>query len=326
MRRREVLAGAIALASVRPMRALAQSAVPRPLVAYLSINTQDRRAEQIDQFVDAMKKLGWVEGKNYAVEFRSTEGVNDLLPKLTQELLALKPDVFVGEGTRGAIAAAQATSTVPIVGPSMGESTVIELAGSNFARPKRNVTGILFLAASNITKEFELAAEILPSARLFAYLNDTFVANDLNTVEVQKAVAALRGTLISVDAVVPADMARAVQDCVRERADVVIVGNGALFGSEERRLTGLMADAGLPAVYPRSSSVRAGGLAAYGFDAPYSYRRAADFADRILKGAKPGDLPVEVPNPVLAINLVTAKALGLTIPPSVRFRSDIVIE
>jgi putative ABC transport system substrate-binding protein len=325
VRRRDFLALTSAAAFTTPLSALAQAA-KRPLVAYLAITTPDAAGERLEPFRQAMVALGWHEGQNYDLVIRSTEGVNEYLTAVTHELLALGPDVLVGEGTRGTTAAAQVTSTVPIVGPTMAEASVLDLVGPNFAHPKSNVTGVLFTSVTNVTKLFELAVEIIPGAKQFVLVKDTGVPKvsaDAMSAQSLAAAAALGASLVQLEATNPTDFPVIVQRCLAERADGIIF-SGALFNSA--RITALVEAARLPAFYNYSSTARLGGLVGYGSDLTYNHRRAAVYVDRILKGAKPGELPIEVPSPVLAINLKTAKALGLTIPPSVLFRADLVIE
>ncbi len=210
MRRRDfiALAGA-SLAWSLPVAA--QAPFRKPLVAYLAITTPEARNERLTPFRSAMKSLGWIEGENYNLEIRSTEGNSERLPSLAQELITLKPDVFVGEGTRGVAAGASATTVIPVVGPSMGEATAVELAGSNFAHPKANVTGLLFAAAGNVGKLFELAHEMMPRATRFALLNDTTLG-DLNTGEAAAAARALDVSLVQIDATAPTDVPRPSKD------------------------------------------------------------------------------------------------------------------
>ncbi len=325
MRRRDFIAFAGAALAIAPLSVSAQVTGRRPLVAYLSITTPDAAAERFEPFRQAMRDLGWIEGSNYDLVMQSTEGDNDRLPRLTQELLARRPDVLIGEATRGAIAAAQATATVPIVGPSIVEPSMIDLAGPNFAHPKGNVTGVLFSDAT-LAKVFELAVDIIPGAKRFVYVEDTGVPKasaDTALADSMRTVGALGRSLARTEATSPADFPLVIERCLAERADAVVF-YGALFYSED--LTSLVAKARLPSFYQYSLAVRFGGLAAYGSELAYNYRRAAAYVDRLLKGAKPSDLPIEVPRPVLAVNLKTARALGITIPQEVLFRTDVVVE
>jgi putative ABC transport system substrate-binding protein len=265
------------------------------------------------------------------IEYRDAEGKPERLPALAAELVALKVDVIVtGGGTTPALAAQQATKTIPIVFASAPDPVTDGLVTS-LARPGGNVTGSSNLNPELVGKCLEQLKQAVPGVSRVAVLRQPGAAGERTDKEMLKgadvAARALEVRLHVVEARGPADLDRAFSDMTRARAGALTVLPSAMFFSERRRLLDLAAKNRLPAVYPQREFVDAGGLMAYGPNLADLFRRAATYVDKILKGAKPGDLPVEQPTKFeLVINLKTAKALGLTIPPSLLLRADQVIE
>ena len=289
--------------------------------------TGDPRAREA--FRDGLRELGWVEGQNLLIEYRFADGKPERLPALAAELVALKVDVIVAPNTPAALAAKQATRTLPIVFIGAGDPVTSGLVTS-LARPGGNVTGLSVLSTELVGKWLELLKQAVPGVSRVAALWQPGAMDERTDKDMQEGAAvaaqALGVRLQFVEARGPADFDRAFSDMTKARAGALTVRPAPMFISERRRLVDLAAKNRLPAVYAWREFVDAGGLMAYGPNLSDLYRRAATYADKILNGAKPGDLPVEQPTKFeLVINLKTAKALGLTIPPSVLARADEII-
>jgi len=274
--------------------------------------------------------LAYVEGRNVVIEYRDAEGKLERLPALAAELVALKVDVIVALGTPPALAAKQATRTIPIVFFAAADPVTDGLV-TGLARPGGNVTGLSTLAPDLVGKRLELLKQAVPGVSRVAVLWHPGATGERTEKDMLKeaevAARALGVRLQFVEARGPADFDRASSEMTRARAGALTVLTSSMFLNERRRLVDLAAKTRLPAVYPLREFVDAGGLMAYGSDVADLFRRGTTYVDRILKGAKPGDLPVEQPTKFeLVINLKTAKALGLTIPPSVLARANQVVE
>ena len=277
-----------------------------------------------------LRDLGYVEGRNVVIEIRDAEGEAERLPALAAELVALKVDVIVAPNTPQALAAKQATRTLPIVFSFVADPVASGLVTS-LARPGGNVTGLSSLTPELVGKRLELLTQAVPGVSRVAVLWQPGFQGERTEKDMLKgadvAARALGVRLQFVEAQGPADFDRAFSDMTRARAGALTVLGSTMFISERRRLVDLAAKNRLPAVYARREYVDAGGLMSYGSNIADLFRRAATYVDKILKGAKPADLPVEQPTKFeLVINLKTAKALGLTIPPSLLGRADQVIE
>ena len=329
MDRRTFLAGTSAALLASPLAAEAQQAAKVARIGYLSPNLAANRHMQ-EAFRQGLRDLGYVEGRNLVIEYRDAEGKADRLPALAAELVALKVDVIVAAGPPAALAAKQATRTLPIVFASSGDPVTSGLVTS-LARPGGNVTGLSAVAPELVGKCLEQLKQAVPGVSRVAVLwqpgglgerTDKYILK-----EAEVAARALGVRLQFVEARGPADFDRAFSDMTRARAGALTVLSTPMFVSERRRLVDLAAKNRLPAVYPWREFVDAGGLMSYGPNLADMFRRAATYVDKILKGAKPADLPVEQPTKFeLVINLKTAKALGLTIPPSLLGRADEVIQ
>jgi putative ABC transport system substrate-binding protein len=312
-----------------PLAVEAQQAAKVPRIGYLasSLATNPHLPEAFRQ---GLRDLGYVEGRNLVIEYRDAEGKLERLPALAAELVALKVDVIVAAATRHAVGAKQATTTIPIVFATAVDPVTSGLVTS-LARPGGNVTGLSALIPELVGKCLEQLKQAVPGVSRVAALWQPGGYPERTEKDMLKeadvAARALGVRLQFVEARGPADFDRAFSDMTRARADALTVLASSMFIGERRRIVDLAAKHRLPAVYPVREFVDAGGLMAYGANTADLYRRAATYVDKILKGAKPGDLPVEQPTKFeLVINLKGAKALGVTIPPSVLQRADEVIQ
>jgi putative ABC transport system substrate-binding protein len=300
-------------------------------IGYLVTSLAAAPAEQREAFRQGLRELGYAEGRNVVIEYRDAEGKSERLPALAAELVALKVDVIVtGGGTLAALAAKQATKTLPIVFVSVGDPVTSGLVIS-LARPGGNATGLSVIAPELAGKRLELITLAVPAVRQVAALwqpgslPERTQEDYLEGVEV--AARALGVRLQKVEARSPVDIDRAFSAMTRARVDALLVLSSLMLSSERRRLADLAAKNRLPTMFSFRAYVDAGGLMSYGPSVADLFRRAATYVDRILKGAKPADLPVEQPRKFeLVINLRAARALGLTIPQSVLARADHVIE
>jgi putative tryptophan/tyrosine transport system substrate-binding protein len=280
-----------------------------------------------EAFRQGLRDLGYIEGQNIRLEARLPAGQPERLPALAAELVQLPVDIIVASGSPGTQAAQQATSTIPIVMASVGDPV-----GSGFvaslAQPGGNITGLSVLGAGLSTKRLELLHEIVPTLSRLAVLWNPANPNQRAHVDaLQVGVRALGVALQSVEVRTPDEFDSAFTALTRERPDALYLTADSMHQRYIERIIAFAATSGLPAMYQVPGNVRAGGLMAYGASVPALFRRAAYYVDKVLKGAKPGDLPVEQPTKFeLIINLKAAKALGLTIPPSLLLQADEVIK
>jgi putative ABC transport system substrate-binding protein len=330
MERRTFVAGTGLVLLAAPLTVEAQQAAKVARIGYLAANlAADPHAHEA--FRQGLRDLGYFEGRNVVIEYRDAEGKVERLPALAAELVALNVDVIVAPAsTAAAVAAKKATRTLPIVFIGTADPVASGLV-SSLARPGGNLTGLSNLAPELVGKWLELLTQAVPGVSRVAALwqpdslGERTEKETLTRAEV--AARALGVRLQFVEARAPEDFDRAFSDMTRARAAALTVLTSAMFFGERRRLVDMTAKHRLPAVYQWRDFVNAGGLMSYGPNRPDWYRRAATYVDKILKGAKPGDLPIEQPTKFeLVINLKTAKALGLTIPPSLLGRADQVIE
>ena len=282
-------------------------------------------AANLDGFRQGLRELGYVEEKNFVIEYRSADGRDDRFPALATELVHLKVDLIVTRGTPATLAAKNATGTIPVIIVGVGDPVAQGIVAS-LARPGANVTGLAPMVTETYQKRVQLLRELVPRAvRLAALFNMSNPAIPPQWKEVEMAAGSLGMQAQLLDVRRPEGLGPAFDAAVRQRIDGLIVGLDTLTQANRRQIVELAAKHRLPAVYATSEFV--GGLAAYGVNYPDTYRQAASFADRIFKGAKPADLPLEQPTKFeLVLNLKTARALGLTIPPSLLLQADQVIQ
>ena len=328
MDRRTFIGGIAGGLLVAPLVAEAQQAAKVPRIGYLSINLPGG-PHMTEGFRQGLRELGYVEGRNVVIEFRDAEGKLERLPALAAELVALKVDVIVVGGTVAALAAKRSTKTLPIVFVSAVDPVTDGLVAS-LARPGGNVTGLATLAPELVGKRLEQLKRIVPGVSEVAVLWQPGALGERTEKDLRKeaevAARVLGVRLHFVEARGPDDFDRAFSDMTRARAGALIVLGSSMLINERRHIVDLTAKNRLPAVYGLREYVDAGGLMSYGPNNVDLFRRAATYVDKILKGAKPGDLSVEQPTKFeLVINLKTANALGLTIPQSVLSRADEVI-
>ena len=312
--------------SVAPLAAHAQPATKVPRVGLLITGSSPGQS-YLSAFRQGLHELGYVEGHSIATEYRWAEGKYERLPDLAAELVRLKVDVIVAVATPAVQAAKQATKAIPIVMLSVGDPVASGFVAS-VARPGGNITGLANIATELVGKQLQLLREVLPNVSLVTVLwNPT---NPSNASQLREAAAAARALGVRVqplEAQGPSDIDRAFVVMTKDRAGALLVLSDSMFIAQRERIADLATKSRLPAVYGLRPHAEAGGLMAYGANLLDLVRLAATFVDKILKGAKPADLPVEQPTRFeLVINLKTAKALGLTIPPSVLGRADQVIE
>jgi putative tryptophan/tyrosine transport system substrate-binding protein len=281
-----------------------------------------------EAFREGLGELGYVEGQNVVIEYRSAEGESSRLPDLAAELVRRKVDVIVAAGGSPAIQAAEsATRTIPIVMPAMTDPTAWGFIVS-LDRPGGNITGLSIRGYELIGKRLELLKEIFPKlSRVAVFWNPRSTSADLRLKQTEAASQALGLQLQSLDVQGPNDLEDAFKAAVKARAGGLTVGAGPVFTLNRKRILDFAAKNRLPAIYPWKEYVDDGGLMSYAPNLSYHYRRAAYYVDKILKGTKPADLPVEQSIKFeMIINLNAAKQIGLTIPQSVLFRTDRVIK
>jgi putative tryptophan/tyrosine transport system substrate-binding protein len=334
MKRREfiTLIGGAAASSVAcsvawPLAARAQVSPKRPTVAWISGGTREVAASFIENFLRGMRELGYVEGRNLDMLYRFTDGYQERLPALTEEVVRLKPDVILATAAINAVAARKATSTIPIVTPALADAVHLGLIASE-ARPGGNVTGIEPYVAGLPAKQIEFAREIVPGAGkigLLTNLKDPKAPAQAQELEASARAANIK--IVSADANEPHELDGALRILSDERVDVVIVLQTSMLLAYGRQIAASALEKRLPTVYGYREHVVAGGLISYGVDLRWCFYRGAYFVDRILRGTAPGDLPIEFPTKMfLAVNLKTADALGITVQPMLLGRADEVIE
>ena len=280
-----------------------------------------------DPLRERLRDLGYVEGQNITFEYRRSEGRRERLPELAAELVRLKVDVIVSYGTPATRAAQQVTTRIPIVMVGIGDPLGTGLVAS-LGRPGGNITGNTILGPEIVAKRLQLLKEAIPKlSRVTLIYNPKNPSNALNLQELRAAAPALGVTLRSVEVSRPDEFESAFAALTTERPDALIVTADPMHQLHVKQIVDFTAKRRLPAMYQEKENVIAGGLMSYGPSIPESFRQAAVYVDRILKGTRPAELPVEQPTKFeLAINLKTAKALGLTIPKTLLARADQVIE
>ena len=311
-----------------PRAALAQQTAKPARIGYLALDTVGGLHLK-EAFPNALRDLGYVEGRDVVIEFRDAEGKVDRFPALAAELVALKVDLIFAPSTVAALAAVRATSTIPIVFAGAADPVADGLV-ARLSRPGGNVTGLSNLSSDLVGKRLELIKQVVPGVSRVAVLWQTVGTTGRTEKAMLKAAEVAASTLGMglqfFEARTPADIERAFPEMIRARVGALMVLPIGMYFSERRRIVSLAATNLLPTIYPSREFVEIGGLMNYGANLTDLLRRAATYADRILKGAKPGDLPVEQPTKFeLVINLKTARTLGLAVPQSMLLRGDDVI-
>jgi putative ABC transport system substrate-binding protein len=327
MRRRTFLAGAAALCVVSPAARAAQSAGPVRRIGRLSPISAAAEPPVIAGLRQGLRDLGWIEGENIAFEFRFADGRFDRLPQLAEELVRLKVDVIVAGSNPGAMAAKNATRDIPIVVVTTGDPIGGGLVAS-LARPGGNLTGVTALGQELTAKRLELLKEAMPGITQVAVLtNPGSPTSGPLLKEGEEAARSLGLRLTVLKASDAGEIDSAFAAMANARAEALMVPADIMFNSQTGNIAELAARHRLPATYGEREFVSAGGLMFYGASLPDMYRHAATHIDKIFKGAKPADLPIEQPTKFdLVINLKAARTLGIAIPPSLLLRADEVIE
>ena len=326
--RRKLLVAIGASVLTTPLASLGQQQSKVARIGYLAADSMTANPDRVQALRDGLHELGYVEGKNFVIEYRWAEGKFERLPGLAGELVRLPVDVIVAVGDPVIFAAKQATSTTPIVmasvGDPVGRGFVVSLA-----RPGGNVTGVSNFAATLMGKWLELLKEIIPTLSRVAVLrNDANPTHALFWMEAQSTAPKLGLALQSAEVSSSDDLDKAFASVVLARSGaVVVLPDPLLAGVERRRIAELATRNGVPTMCTFREQVEVGGLVSYGPDLTANFHRAASYVDKILRGAKPADLPVEQPTKFeLFLNLKTAKALGITIPQSLLLRANEVIQ
>lgn len=327
MDRRQAITALAACSGLIAMRSLhAQQSARLRTVGFLSPTTPSAESQRLAAFMQRLRELGWIEGRTVAVNVRWAEGRNERYAEIAAEFVKLKVDLIATQGTAATIAAKQATSAIPIVSAIMGDPVASGLV-KNLARPGGNVTGLSTQTNDSIGKRIELLRDVVPGLRRLAILGN--IGNPVSVLEIRETQAAVRLLGLEVDTLAiqsPQDIAPAFEGLTNSVQALYIAGD-ALITSNWSRINTFALRAGLPTISTVREYVDAGALMSYGPNFVEMFRRAADLVDMILRGTKPGDIPVAQPTKFdFVLNRTTAKALGLTIPKELLLRADEVIE
>jgi ABC-type uncharacterized transport system substrate-binding protein len=310
-----------------PLAVEAQPAGKRPRLCFMTFDPGTTQSNRFLPFFHRLRDLGYVDGQTIAIDYLSADGRGERFPALAAECLRLKADIIAVTTTPAAHAAKKATQTVPIVMVPLGDPVATGLVAS-LARPGGNITGLTFMASGVAAKRLELLKEVVPKLSrvlVLSYLIDPIAPPQVQ--ELENAARSLGVKLLVHDIRTANDIPTAFDAGVKERVQGLLTTAESILHVHRRRVVELAAEHRLPAVYPFRAVVESDGLMAYDSWTPDLVGRAATYIDKILKGTKPGDLPVEQPTKFeLIINLKTAKALGLTIPPAVLARADEIIQ
>ncbi|WP_426613827.1 ABC transporter substrate-binding protein [Bradyrhizobium sp. McL0616] len=330
MRRREfikLIGAAVAAPSILRLDGVrAQQPAKIPTIGFVGSLSQSAQSEWTSAFVRRMQEHGWIEGRTVTIEYRWGEGHSERFAEIAAEFVRLKVGVIVTVGTASSIAAKQATSVIPIVFGTAGDPVGAGLVAS-LARPGGNVTGLSNESADLAGKRLDILREVVPGLRRLAILAN--IGSSIGLLEMGDVQAAARTQVLEV---VKVEIRRAEDigpaiEALKNRADALYVVTEPLVNTNRIQINALALDARLPTLHGQRGYVEAGGLMSYGADIPDLFRRAGDYVDKILRGAKPAELPVEQPTKFdLILNLKTAKALGLELPTSMLARADEVIE
>jgi putative tryptophan/tyrosine transport system substrate-binding protein len=328
MRRRTFITLLGGAAVVWPLAARAQQSMAKvPRIGFLGNSTAELEANLIGPFRDGLRALGYEEGRNIVIEYRWAEGKYERFPALTAELIALKVDAIVTAGTPASLAVKNATTTIPLVMVAVGDPVATGLVAS-LARPGGNITGLTSISSEMEGKRLELLREVVPKVSHIAVLwNAASPIQVIEEGEVRAAAGVLGIKMLSLGVRTREEIDDALATIIRERPDALLVLADRLFLHHRTRIMDFAAQERLPGVHAYRELVEAGGLMSYGPSYADMHRRAAAYVDKILKGAKPADLPVERPVKFeLVVNLKAATELGLDVPPTLLGRADEVIE
>jgi putative ABC transport system substrate-binding protein len=327
LKRREFITLLGGEAAAWPLTARAQQLGRVYRIGLLETAPVAANAANFDALRKGLRELGYVEGRNLVLDYRSADGRPERFPQLAAELLRLNVDLIVTRGTPAVMAAKNATATVPVVMAASGEPVGTGVV-TGLARPGGNVTGLSALTSELIPKRLELMREMIAGIRRIAFVQN--IGNPIAPSQWEQLATTARSLGLEVqllDVRKPEDIVRAFDTAIAWRADAMLVGNDTVTQANRRQVVELAAKHRLPSMYHAREFVDAGGLMTYGVSYPDLYRRAATFVDKILKGARPADLPIEQPTKFeLVINVKTAKALVLDVPPMLLARADEVIE
>jgi len=306
--------------------AQAQQTTKIPRIGYLATASLSAFATRTEAFRQGLRELGYIEGKNILIEYRYADGKTDRVPALADELVRIKVDIIVTGGAPATLSAKDATRTIPIVMASDADPVGSGVVAS-LARPGGNITGFSTLATDISGKRLELLKEIVPRlSHVAVFGTSSYPGNGQALKEMEVAAGAFGMKLQYLDVLDANDIANGFREASKAHADAVLVLASPVFISQRTRITDLVIRNRVPAIYPNGEYVEDGGLMSYGANNADLFRRAAIYVDKILKGAKPAELPVEQPKKFeLIINLKAAKQIGLTIPPNVLARADKVI-
>lgn len=326
MKRREFITLLGGTVAAWPLPVGAQQPGRLPVVGFLGASTVSSQGQWAAAFAQRLRELGWTEGRTVAIEYRWAEGRSERVAEIVAEFVRLKVDVIVTHSNALIAAAKQATSLIPIVFGAAGDPVGTGLVAS-LARPGGNVTGLSLQQTDTAGKRLELLREVVPGFRRLALMaNVGNAAAVLEMDDVRSAAHVLDIEVVTAEIRRAADIAPAFET-LKQRADGLYVCNDPFLNANGIRINTLAAAARLPTIFNFRENVEAGGLMSYGANVPELFRRAAEYVDKILRGAKPGDIPVEQPTKFeLVFNLTTAKALGIDLPPTLLARADQVIE
>ena len=315
-----------AAASCVSVAAWAQQSVKVPTIGYMGGGGPESQRAWVEAFVQRLRELGWFEGRTIAIEYRWGEGRSERYAEIAAEFVQLKVDVILAGGTEAAIAAKQATSAIPIIFPTAGDPLGSRLVIS-LARPGGNATGLSNLGTDLAAKRLEILREVLPGLRRLAVMVNTDYSGGATEREQIDAAARTLGLEITPMLIRRAEDIAPAFEGLEGRADAFYTTGDSLVNAQRLRINTFALTARLPTMFPQREYLEAGGLMSYGANFRDLNRRAADYVDKVLRGAKPADLPVEQPTKFdLVINLITARALGLTVSPTLLARADEVIE
>jgi len=326
MRRREILAGLWGAAVALPAVARAQQSAKLPTIGYLGPNTRSLDSQRLAAFVQRLRELGWVDDRTITIEYRWADGRNERLAEFAADFVRRKVDVIVTSATPPTVAAKQATSVIPIVFASVGDPVGAGVVKS-LARPGGNATGLSLQATDASGKRLELLGEVIPGLRRLAIMANSGNPSAVLDMHETEAIARTLGLEGVTSEIRQSEDIASAFDALKGRVEALYVCNDPLATTNRVRISTLASAARLPTMFIAREYVEAGGLMSYGANFQTLYRRTAEIVDKILRGAKPADIPVEQPTKFdLVINLTTAKALGLDLSPTLLARADEVIE